>query len=256
MRAYQPPFGKAPPGTIRYNGVWHCVSHTYRTAGVPGLYKGLLSPLLGSTFEVAVLFAAVGRFKKALATEFDVSQSPLLSSAVAGAFGGLVVPFVLTPVELIKCRLQGQQGMPKETWTYKGPLDCIAKTIKQDGIAKGLYRGNCCTLLREVPGCFFWFGTYELICQSFSRSTGNGKEDLSPLVHMAGGGIAGVAYWTSGYVADTVKTQIQTNPHLQDKGFRYVLSSIFAKEGIRGLYRGLLVTCFRATPAHAIMFFA
>ena len=51
-------------------------------------------------------------------------------------------------------------------------------------------------------------------------------------------------------------TQIQTNPHLQDKGFRYVLSSIFAKEGIRGLYRGLLVTCFRATPAHAIMFFA
>ena len=242
-------------GTVRYRGVWHCVSHTYKTSGIRGLYKGLLSPLLGSTFEVAVLFAAVGRFKQALASNFDVSHMPVLSAAVSGAFGGLVVPFVLTPIELIKCRLQVQQGASRASWMYKGPWDCLVKTVRQDGLSKGLYRGNCCTLLREIPGCFCWFGTYELVCQTFSTH-GNGKENLSPVVHMLGGGIAGVAYWTSGYVADTVKTQIQTNPSLEGKGFRYVLSSIYAKEGIRGLYRGLVITCFRATPAHAIMFLA
>ena len=39
---------------------------------------------------------------------------------MAGAGAGLVVPFVLTPVELIKCRLQVQNSISSEFRAYKG----------------------------------------------------------------------------------------------------------------------------------------
>ena len=242
--------------TVRYNGVWHCISHTYKHAGIPGLYKGLTSPLLGSTFEVAVLFAVVAKNKALLGEREGGPPLPLISCALAGAGGGVVVPCVLTPVELIKCRLQVQQALPHELRTYKGPLDCIIKTIREEGIVKGLYRGNTATLLREIPGCFAWYGSYEMVCRWFSRLFDDHTEHTSPLIHMFSGGFAGVAYWTSGYWADTVKTRIQTKPALQGVGFSHVLRDMLATEGIRGLYRGWLVTCFRAFPAHAMMFVA
>ena len=54
--------------------------------------------------------------------------------------------------------------------------------------------------------------------------------------------------------ADTVKSVVQTNPEFSDETFLTVFKNIYRAEGIRGLYRGWLITVIRAVPAHAAIF--
>ena len=130
----------------RYTGAWDCLKTTVREKGARGLYTGLSSPLLGSCAENAVLFAAYGKFKKLLG-EKPGEDLDLLSLAMAGAGAGFVVPMVLTPFELVKCRLQVTQSIDPNFKPYKGPIDCVRQILKSEGI-RGLYRGNVSTLAR------------------------------------------------------------------------------------------------------------
>jgi hypothetical protein len=58
--------------------------------------------------------------------------------------------FILSPIELVKCRLQVQKEC-KSTAYYKGPYDCLRKIIMEEGIRHGLFRGLASTLARETP---------------------------------------------------------------------------------------------------------
>jgi hypothetical protein len=255
-----------PP--VVYRGAWHCLRHTVETNGVGGLYKGLSSPLVGSMAENAVLFWMYSHCKRwvALASggtdpiaaahivdQGDEEEMSLLQLSLAGAGAGFGSAFVLTPVELVKCRLQVQNSMASGFRSYRGPIDVIVQTIKTEGVVRGLYRGHTSTLLREIPGNFVWYGTYEGVCKLMIPPGGT-KSDLGPLSHLSGGALAGVGYWTAFYPADTVKSLIQVHPDHSGKGFVEVFKTILQLEGVRGLYRGWGVTAARAAPAHAAIF--
>ena len=245
--------GSGTPKPVLYRGAWHCFTHTLREKGFLGLYKGLSAPLLGSMGENAVLFFAYSNFKRALGEVPGERELSLLELSLAGAGAGTVVPFVLTPVELIKCRLQVQQSISTEFRAYKGPVDCVVQTLKTEGLVNGLYKGHASTLLREIPGNFFWYGVYEGTCMAMTPAGGS-KADVGTETHLLGGAMAGIAYWTAFYPADTVKSQIQTNPDFAKKSFGSTFMSIYRNEGIRALYRGWGVTVARAAPAHALIF--
>lgn len=72
---------------------------------------------------------------------------------------------------------------------------------------------------------------------------------------MVAGGCAGVAYWGVPYPADTVKSKIQTVPRFSSMGFVEAFKTIVKEEGIAGLYKGCGITCARAAPSHALLFF-
>ena len=172
----------------RYRGAWHCLTHTVETRGILSLYRGLSSPLLGSMAENALLFWAYNHCQRFLVTiNGGDDKLSLLHLSLAGAGAGAVVPFVLTPVELIKCRLQVQNNAAAGFRAYKGPIDVIVQTVRTEGIARGLYRGHTSTLLREIPGNFVWYGLYEGVCLTMTPEGGT-KDDLGPAVHLLGGG--------------------------------------------------------------------
>ena len=237
-------------GGPTYNSTLDCIIKTYKLKGISGFYTGITSPLLGSMCENALLFASYGYFQSIIKREKEDNLS-WLSLSLCGACSGAIVPLVLTPVELIKCRLQIQSS-ENNIKKYKGPIDCVIKTINKEGFIKGLYRGNVSTMLREIPGNFCWYGTYEGICL-MNIPDGGKKEDCSTIVHIFGGGLAGAMYWTSFYPADTVKSRIQTSKK-QNESFITVFNNIYKKEGIKGLYRGWTITIIRAVPAHAAIF--
>ncbi len=73
---------------------------------------------------------------------------PFISKLAGGACSGISVACVLTPVELIKCRMQtANEGAVR----YKSTLDCLFKTVQEGGI-RSLFRGFVGTLCREIPG--------------------------------------------------------------------------------------------------------
>mmetsp|Transcript_11440 Transcript_11440/g.12990 ORF Transcript_11440/g.12990 Transcript_11440/m.12990 type:complete len:95 (+) Transcript_11440:256-540(+) len=76
--------------------------------------------------------------------EFTFKQSLL-----SGMFAGFVNSFVISPVELVKCRLQVQTGK-KSSQYYKGPLDCTKKVITEEGFKTLLTSGLIATIFRET----------------------------------------------------------------------------------------------------------
>lgn len=240
----------------KYTGALHCLRHTVATSGMRALYKGISSPLLGSMLENAVLFWSYGLFKSLMSRHDTGKQSSELSLfqlALAGAGAGAVVPCVLTPVELIKCRMQVQSSINTGFRMYKGPVDCLVQTVRNEGILRGLYKGNGAMLLREIPGNFAWYGVYEATCK-LAVPEGGTKADVGTPVHLLGGALSGMTYWTVFYPADTIKSYVQTDPRYKFSSIGSVGHDIWRSHGVGGLYRGWSVTVLRAAPAHALIF--
>lgn len=242
---------------IVYRGAIHCLTHTIQTHGFLSLYTGLPSPLLGSMAENAVLFLSYGQVKRFLG-ETPEKELTLLQSACAGGVAGGVVSWVLNPFEVIKVQMQvmnsdaacaGKGGVRK----YSGFVDCVVQTVKNEGISKGLYRGQTSLLLREIPGNFCWYGVYEGVCK-YNIPEGGSKRDIGIRTHLLGGAAAGVAYWTAFYPADTVGSQMRANPTFASRKFMEIFMEVYKSQGIKGLYRGWLMTALRAAPSHALIF--
>lgn len=123
------------------------------------------------------------------------SSPSLPDIALAGAFAGVILSFVLGPVELIKvcwmclfqfigfcnwdwccanaysgcwklcgfyamqCRLQAQSGRK-----LAGPIQCASHLLKTEG-PLGITRGLGACMAREIPGNSIFFTTYEMLQQ-------------------------------------------------------------------------------------------
>lgn len=237
------------------------IRYTYRNEGfINGFYKGLKAPLVGACFESAVLFFSYEISSAALSKVFseyrdEKNRPPLWSSCLSGAFSGLAASFVLTPVELIKCKLQVSNiSNHKLTLSY---TTIIRQVLEHDGII-GLWNGLSSTLVREIFGTAIWFGTYELSNRTFQKM--NDSERLTEVNYLISGALAGVVFNFSIFPADTVKSNIQTLDLLQhrDKNLRFtrVLGDLISKPGgVRNLYKGLSITLIRAAPANAAIFY-
>jgi solute carrier family 25 carnitine/acylcarnitine transporter 20/29 len=234
-----------------------------------GLYRGFSLPLLGTIAETATLFCTNGYLKRLLLTNGDLppgAELPMRYVLAAGAGTGLAVSFVLTPIELVKCRMQVQGLGSFGFRRYAGPLDCLVRSTREEGL-RVLYRGHVATMLRETPGTACWFGAYESFLR-FMIPVGGRREDLSALTIVTAGALGGVMYWAAMYPSDTVKSVMQTDPgdykggaaggavgkSAQQPTFMSTLRGIYSKTGLRGLYAGVTPTMVRAVPSNAVIF--
>jgi uncharacterized membrane protein YgcG len=115
-------------------------------------------------------------------------QPPLHAVSVAGAVAGVALSVILSPTELVKCRMQVGQ--------HTSPIACLQAVVRTEG-AWGLARGLRATLCREVPGNALFFTVYEGLRRSWlgGRPTGHGSSSSSG---GAGEGSRGVASSGSG----------------------------------------------------------
>ncbi|CCF50689.1 uncharacterized protein UHO2_07280 [Ustilago hordei] len=196
----------------RYAGAFDCFKQTYLQEGIRGLYRGLSMPVVGATLENACLFFTYNQIQSAIrwangeaksgasAAQAD-AESPLSipQLAIAAAGAGAVTSLVLTPIELIKCKMQVQMitreqhasistntaaanagGLQQQRRIYTsairraaspassaeafksldGPLTLLRRTIAAEGI-RGLWLGQTGTLVRETGGGVAWFLAFE-----------------------------------------------------------------------------------------------
>ncbi|KAG6861287.1 hypothetical protein C0995_001841 [Termitomyces sp. Mi166 len=102
----------------RFNGPVDCLKQTWTEEGLRGLYRGLPVPIVGSMAETAALFVAYSGFQDIIRSMTSRSRTekltiPELGLAAAGA--GFASSFVITPIELVKCKMQVQMmNMPRQ----------------------------------------------------------------------------------------------------------------------------------------------
>lgn len=191
-------------------------------------------------------------------------ELPSLTYAVPAAAGlaGVVLSFVLSPFELIKCRLQ--MGSRDVTHRYNGPRHCLQHLLKTEG-ALGLTRGLGATIAREAPGNAIFFTVYETLRRTFPGRTAPDNPDpgiLATLKDSASavtcGGLSGMFMWACVLPLDVAKTRIQTAfpGSTHDAGILQNLRHMLHNGGRHTLYAGLTPTLIRAFPANAAQWLA
>ena len=208
----------------------------------------------------------------------------------AGAISGACTSYILTPIELIKCKLQVQnvgsytpgttafpsaspptttivkRGIPatsaalhtsSKPVTSPGPIQLIRDIYRVQGLT-GFWHGQMGTFLRETGGSAAWFGTYEYV-SSFLRSR-RSQQDLPATDLMVAGACAGMAYNLVLFPADSIKSCMQTDSISEvgerGRGFWEVGKEMWAYGGVRAFYRGCLITVLRAAPSSAVIFWS
>jgi len=213
------------------------------TSGLRGLYRGLPAPLVGGALETSVNYTVYGAVRRKLPAEAGEVQSALAAGAVAGVF----LSAVLSPLELLKCRVQ--------TGVDARVRDAAARVWREDG-ARGFARGFGATLAREIPGNALFFASYEALQRSASASGAGASSLTAPLC----GGLAGVAYWALVLPVDSAKTRMQVLSSADagaGEGLVTTLRREYAAKGVfNGWYAGARPVMVRAFVANAAQWMA
>lgn len=174
---------------------------------------------------------------------------------------GAATSLFLTPIELVKCKMQVPLETSGATLSKPGILNVITSIYRHQGVL-GFWHGQLGTFIRETGGGAAWFGAYEGVKLEIRRrnaAKGLGKDtDLAFYERMAAGAAAGMSYNFLFYPADTIKSRMQTEDVKQLTGgkssFSAVGRAIWKQYGIKGLYRGCGITVGRSIPSSAFIF--
>ncbi|KAL7099886.1 hypothetical protein ACP275_09G114300 [Erythranthe tilingii] len=225
--------------------------------GPSALYRGMVAPLASVTFQNAIAFQTYAILSRAFDTTTTAAAAkdpPSYGAVALGGIGtGAIQSLVLSPVELIKIRLQLQKT--NQTIHHTGPLT-LTRSIFQTQGWKGIYRGLFITILRDAPahGAYFW--TYEYMREKFHPGCRkNGNEGFRTM--LLAGGLAGVASWICCYPLDVIKTRIQAQvgPH-SCPGIVDCFRASVEREGYCVLWRGLGTAVARAFVVNGAVFTA
>nr|XP_047902451.1 probable mitochondrial glutathione transporter SLC25A39 isoform X1 [Anser cygnoides] len=239
---------KAP---TRFTGTLDAFVKITRYEGIRSLWSGLPPTLVMAVPATVIYFTAYDQLRDYLhaRTGSGGHHIPLL----AGALARLGAVTVISPLELIRTKMQSRQ------LSYRELRVCIQSAVAQDGWLS-LWRGWGPTVLRDVPfSALYWFN-YELVREWLCAQAR--LDEATFMISFASGAISGTVAAVLTLPFDVVKTQRQIE--LGDSELHPVAASkpsstwllmrrIRAESGTRGLFAGFLPRVIKVAPACAIM---
>ncbi|KAM6968262.1 mitochondrial glutathione transporter SLC25A40 [Aplochiton taeniatus] len=200
-----------------------------------------------------------------------------LQQMVASCSGALLTSLFVTPLDVVKIRLQAQKKpFPKgkcfvycnglmdhlcvcengnsKVW-YKAPghfngtLDAFLKIVHREGI-KSLWSGLPPTLVMAVPATVIYFTCYDQLCTALSVRMGSYSEE-APLL---AGALARVGSATVISPLELIRTKMQS----QKQSYRELSNCIrtaVKTEGWLSLWRGWGATLLRDVPFSAMYWY-
>ncbi|KAJ9478413.1 Mitochondrial nicotinamide adenine dinucleotide transporter 1 [Pseudozyma hubeiensis] len=188
----------------------------------------------------------------------------LHASAIAGACAGLVSSVVTCPLDVVKTRLQAQEGRRRplpppevpiasntappipESPRYLGLTATLRKIWHDDGF-RGFYRGLGPTIFGYLPTWAIYFTVYDNCKSSLAQNHLTASEDF--LNHILSAMTAGAASTVCTSPLWVVKTRFMLQSHKDTgvKPYRHTgdaFVQIYKSEGLRGFYKGLLPSLF------------
>ncbi|KAK0210876.1 mitochondrial carrier domain-containing protein [Desarmillaria ectypa] len=249
--------GRAP-GT-KPRGFFATGTYIVRRETPLALYKGLGAVLSGIVPKMAIRFASFEAYKGWLADK-ETGTTSLGNIFLAGLGAGTTEAVaVVTPMEVVKIRLQAQQHSladPLETPRYRNAAHAVYTIVREEGFS-ALYRGVSLTALRQATNQGANFTVY----QELKKAAQRWQPDLPELPsyqHMIIGLISGAAGPMSNAPIDTIKTRLQKSTAVPGQSaFRRVYGiaeDMWKAEGVRSFYKGITPRILRVAPGQAIVF--
>nr|XP_056713387.1 probable mitochondrial glutathione transporter SLC25A40 [Euleptes europaea] len=219
--------------------------------GVKALWSGLPPSLAVSVPTTVIYFTCYDQLRDAFISKLgeDNDYIPL----IAGGIARLCSATVISPVELIRIRMQSRR------LTYKQLHACITSNVSKDGWLS-LWKGWGPSVLRDVPFSGIYWCNYEYFKKRLCKRSG--IHEATFLISFSSGAAAGSIAALLTLPFDVVKTHKQTEiwesettPTSQKKPATIweVMKRIVAENGFTGLYAGIVPRLTKVAPACAIM---
>eukprot|EP01130_Rhizamoeba_saxonica_P016215 TRINITY_DN7451_c0_g1_i2.p1 TRINITY_DN7451_c0_g1~~TRINITY_DN7451_c0_g1_i2.p1 ORF type:complete len:295 (+),score=36.55 TRINITY_DN7451_c0_g1_i2:137-1021(+) len=224
--------------------------------GFFGLYRGLSAHLTGVFPARSLHFFIYGNMRSFLHTSGHFSPDSDLIPFISSISAALVVVTSLQPVWLVKTRLQLQTYTAAET-LYRGPLDCVVKTIKGEGIL-GLYKGMSASLLGISESCI-QFVLYEKLKRMWRDKKireGHSIDDavmLSIPEIILSSGVSKLIASSLTYPHEVIRTRLREQSSTKYRNVIHGLKVVAREEGRAGLYGGMGPHLMRVVPNSAIL---
>lgn len=221
-------------------------------ATAQGLWKGNIPAELLYVCYGGVQFTTYRATTQALA-RLPRRLPASAESFVSGAFAGAAATAITYPLDLLRTRFaaQGNERI------YTSLLSSIRDIARHEG-PTGFFRGCSAAIAQIVPYMGLFFTTYEALRPPLSR--------IDHLPFGSGDALAGIVASvlakTGVFPLDLVRKRLQVQgPHRaryvhtnipEYSGVLRTMVEIAQTQGVRGLYRGLTVSLFKAAPASAV----
>ncbi|XP_042394291.1 probable ADP,ATP carrier protein At5g56450 [Zingiber officinale] len=162
---------------------------------------------------------------------------------LAGAVMGGAIHTVVAPIERAKLLLQTQESnvaLLGRGRRFRGMIDCIARTVREEGVLS-LWRGNGTGVIRYYPSVALNFSLKDLYRTILHR----GKTDHLSVAtaNFMAGAAAGCTTLVIIYPLDIAHTRLAADigktEARQFRGISHFLHTVYKKDGIQGIYRGL-----------------
>jgi len=250
-----------------------------RTEGISSLWSGLSPTLVLAVPTTVTYFTMYEQLKvcidsqrRAMSAQPSIltAETPKWVSLTAGGLARLVAVTLVSPLELVRTKMQSQK-MP-----WSDVHKCLTELVRAQGI-RALWNGYTATLLRDVPFSALYWPLYEQSKAIMNLYTCNRD---SFLVNFGSGAVAGSFASTVTLPFDVIKTIKQIEMGEKDimavkpgtsrsysvprnkmssslsgrsRGNITIAKELISEQGVRGLFAGLIPRLLKVAPACAIM---
>lgn len=231
-----------------------------------GLYKGLGAVLTGIVPKMAIRFTSFEAYKQMLAdqeTQTISGRGTFMAGLAAGVTEAVAV---VTPMEVVKIRLQAQHHSmadPLDIPKYRNAAHALYTVVKEEG-AGALYRGVSLTALRQGSNQAVNFTAYTYFKEALLRwqqpldGTGATIASLPSWQTTVIGLVSGAMGPLSNAPIDTIKTRLQKTPAEEGvsafKRISTIAGEMFKQEGFHAFYKGITPRIMRVAPGQAVTF--
>ncbi|KAH8595012.1 succinate/fumarate mitochondrial transporter-like protein [Bisporella sp. PMI_857] len=226
-----------------------------------GLYKGLGAVITGIVPKMAIRFTSFEAYKRFLAdkeTGVVSARATFLAGLAAGVTEAVAV---VTPMEVVKIRLQAQHHSmadPLDIPKYRNAAHALYTVVKEEGFG-ALYRGVSLTALRQGSNQAVNFTAYTEFKELLQKWQPQYKDSPIPSYQTTVIGlISGAMGPLSNAPIDTIKTRLQKTPGQPGETALSRITTIardmFRQEGFHAFYKGITPRIMRVAPGQAVTF--
>lgn len=275
----QPQAKKGEPNA--YCGVMTGLKRMWKEEGFQGLMRGNGINCLRIAPYSAVQFTTYEAMKRWLQhpvhkrvrgadgtmRETTTNELGAIPKLIAGATAGIASVVSTYPLDLVRSRISiataslhtaGSRDAALVQARIPSIAEMTEKVYAEEGGLRGLYRGCVPTAAGVAPYVAFNFFFYENARSFFTKSDGTPP---SALIKLLCGAWAGAVSQTLTYPLDVIRRRMQVagmrNSSLgySDRSGIDAIRNIVRKNGVRGLYYGLLPNLLKVTPSMGTSFF-
>lgn len=172
-----------------------------------------------------------------------------LERVLSATFGALLTTITVTPLDVVKVRLQGQ--LRDDPARFRGTVETLLRIFRREGLLS-LYRGFLPSMAMSLPGTVIYFTGYEKMHELIA-AWGDGAIPAA-VVPLLAGSSARVFAAAAVSPLELIRTRMQFagQEHGRLRVVVRELAAAMRAEGTRPLWRGLQPTLWRDVPFSAV----